>query len=822
MRLLLSESRRDDYLLPYVNLLREKGINTNVSQLKQFLLKKFTNEAYIRNLSLDSNFYLVGVARYYFNGDLTKNKVLNVFDENQTDVFHEDICTALNACILVLRNAYIDSIGTQFEQPEDFGELSLPKLLRKYNKKINEVLGKVTPKKKENVEEPEGPIDTNVGNGYTFDIIYSHEQAQQYKKFTEPGAWCITYSAENYNMYIRRYKCHYVFLLQNGYENVPRKMGKNFTKAKPQDEYGNSMIALLQSNSSPEPVLITSRWNHGSYQDGTIGTEADHAYTKEELFAVTGMNDADLKRIYDIWEKNRDKKKKKDNTEKNKNKANVIRQLKYAQMKMNGGENIYDIFRGRITGKLMMGKFETMKDFRKVICSLVITFDEGRVFILCDKGKMNFDTLYYTEDDNEYIENFAHSSFNKEDEYYNGARRFNNLVRINYPTYTMLYDTRFKRLIDIDGVKKFKYMGTYPDSWNEPVFFEVCQSSTQRALIDIETNKPLRLPNGAYWYYDLKHLNTNRFSYNEVDPIIVYKKDACLILNYDASAGINFYYDIASKRFFQPQTYEEYPHVSLLTYLKLGNKIMFGYSKSRWGTDFVVPYENGEPTEMAGHSMFKNIKAVNYEAYNTKNVLSNNRYAEITTTKGNIVLYDYRDDKEYVLRDYEGYPINVKQIQDNKSFGCKNEDGDDPYCWVTMNNFVYHQKMLYDLINHRFMLNPVTKSYIFDTYSDVFKIRDGLEIYTVPYTIVKYLQSKRIMTDKNYQLLDRTYVTIDEVIEYTDANADKIGAAPQSDEEYEEQFWASHKNLRIEESKKSLSENDMKYIINQTMKILKK
>ena len=130
MKLLLNESRRDDYLLPYVNLLREKGINTNVSQLKQFLLRKFTNEAYIRNLSLDSNFYLVGVARYYFNGDLTKNKILNVFDENQTDVFHEDICTALNACILVLRNAYIDSIGTQFEQPEDFGELSLPKLLK--------------------------------------------------------------------------------------------------------------------------------------------------------------------------------------------------------------------------------------------------------------------------------------------------------------------------------------------------------------------------------------------------------------------------------------------------------------------------------------------------------------------------------------------------------------------------------------------------------------------------------------------------------------------------------------------------------------------
>ena len=74
-------------LLPYVMQLREKGINTNVSQLKQYLLKKFVNEGLMRNLSLGSNFYLAGVARYYFNGDLEKpySTVYNfkgVFDGN--------------------------------------------------------------------------------------------------------------------------------------------------------------------------------------------------------------------------------------------------------------------------------------------------------------------------------------------------------------------------------------------------------------------------------------------------------------------------------------------------------------------------------------------------------------------------------------------------------------------------------------------------------------------------------------------------------------------------------------------------------------------
>ena len=52
----------------------------------------------------------------------------------------KEICERLNACILVLRNAYIDTVGTQFEQPEDFGELKLNALLRKYKKKIDEVL----------------------------------------------------------------------------------------------------------------------------------------------------------------------------------------------------------------------------------------------------------------------------------------------------------------------------------------------------------------------------------------------------------------------------------------------------------------------------------------------------------------------------------------------------------------------------------------------------------------------------------------------------------------------------------------------------------
>ena len=345
---ILNESRRDDMLLPYVNLLRERGINTNVSQLKQFLLKKFVNEGLMRNLSLGSNFYLAGVARYYFNGDLTTNKVLNVFDENQVDEFKQDVCERLNACILVLRNAHIDSVGTSFEQPEDFGELKIMALLRKYGAKINQVLG-VVPNKKKEVAKKEVVLDENpsVGNGYTFDILYSYEEARKYKKFTEPGAWCITYGEQHYNGYVRNRGIHYVIFRQDGFENIPRKVGKNFTKNKPHDEYGNSLIALLQSNRNGEPDYITSRWNHGSHRDGTQGTEADHAYTKEEFCNITGVSDADLQRIFKIWQEKREVQKKENagNGALTKKKTlNALRYVKYGQMRMNGGEDVQKVF----------------------------------------------------------------------------------------------------------------------------------------------------------------------------------------------------------------------------------------------------------------------------------------------------------------------------------------------------------------------------------------------------------------------------------------------------------------------------------------------
>lgn len=339
--MLLFESSRDNLLMPYLNLMREKGIECSLSQLKQFLLAKFVNEGNIMSLSLESNYYLAGVARYYFEGKLTVNKNVNAMYPKIKDVFNQDICQRLSVLIVILRNAYIDSVGTQFEQPEDFGTLSLEKLLRKYNKAINAELGIGSEKEKEKPEKVDDGLnrDEHVGDGYTFDILYSYEDAKKYHRFTEPGAWCITYGEQHYNGYIRRLKIHYVIFRKDGWENVPRQKGPNWTSLKPQDEYGNSLIALLQSNENGAPVYITSRWNHGSYADNSQ-CEADHAYTPEEFKRVTGVSDGDLKRIFDIWEKDRKKNGEKvsqSRSELNKKRDNVLRIFKYAQMRINGG-----------------------------------------------------------------------------------------------------------------------------------------------------------------------------------------------------------------------------------------------------------------------------------------------------------------------------------------------------------------------------------------------------------------------------------------------------------------------------------------------------
>ena len=553
--MILSESKRDDLLLPYIEMLRAKGINCTIGQFKSYMLKKLTNEARMRNLSLGSNFYLAGAVRYYFNGDLTLNKDLDVYNNGQTknDVWNEDVCQKLNALINILRNAYIDTIGETFEQPEDFGTLTLPKLLRKYGKKIQKELDANGELEIDGNDENDG-LDRNdrVGQNYSYEIIYNYNQATKYNQYTDPGAWCITYAKQHYDSYIRSLDIHYVIFKQDGFENVKREFGPEWTPQKPQDEYGCSLIALLQSNNNGEPVYITSRWNHGYEKH----CEADHAFTKEEFFAKTGVNDDDLQRIFTIWKQDAPKYSN-DDTESSvskEEKLNVLRTLKYTQMKINGGD--MDVsgtikFVTNLNGEqreINDGKIKITKS--TLWCRTVFPSNHVFYFIM-DKGKIVFETLI----PDSLLENCYSSNIVYDGIEYNRLRGYSNLSVILTKRYIMLYDLRRHCIIDIDGETKFKCIPVSAHyDVNSKCFYEVRYGRKQLALLNVATNLPLRLPNGSCWVNKVRSNGARGYSclgHSNLDASrhIGETGGGVLELIYDASSGERYLYDIDKKTF---------------------------------------------------------------------------------------------------------------------------------------------------------------------------------------------------------------------------------------------------------------------------------
>jgi len=539
--MILNESKRDELLLPYLNIYKQKtGRDVTLGKFKEMMLYKLGVQGGLQNLSKSSNYYLVGATKYYFNGDLTNNNDLSIFHENfnDDDDWNREIGVRLNACINILRNAYIDSIGTQFEQPEDFGVLTLPKLLRKYNAKINAALGIVTEPKKKKEEKPEEVVDTNVGKGYTFDILYKYDDATKYNVPTQPGAWCITYGSNHFNGYVRRLGIHYVIFLKNGYQNIkrPQKPGRGFTYGKPHDEYGNSMIAMLQSNNSWEPVYITSRWNHGA---GGIRCEADHAYTTEEFCQITGVTKEDLQRIYEIWLKNKDKRgargtRATQTPEERERALDKLRKIKYAQMRINGGEDPNNLFAvdavlyGKSTFSENPGTGHEVYDFKNsvYVCTLRENNEDEAgeeqlsrpTFFLVDKGNVVFETV--TNALGFPWQNGTQVGFISAEKYYQrndpeDKSKMHNIVLFRkaetHPW--LLYDTRRHAFLEIDGVKRFKYLPTRWDRSNDEglmnQFYEVKLTENKTALVKISNNLPLRLPNGRCWFNNIKFSGRN-------------------------------------------------------------------------------------------------------------------------------------------------------------------------------------------------------------------------------------------------------------------------------------------------------------------------
>jgi len=721
---IINESKRDDLLLQYMELLNNNGINVTLGQVKSKLLNKFVVEGNIHNLSLRSNFYLAGVAKYYFAGVLTKNKDLSLMKKESwegqdiQDVWNVPVCKKLDALIEVLRNAYIDTIGKNMLEPEDFGELPINELLRKYSKEIKKIIGSTTKEKESGID-----ISNNVGDGYTFEIMYSYEDCQKYNIPTSPGAWCITYGQQHYNSYVRWLDIHYVIFRKNGWEKIARPADPTqepgWTPQKPQDAYGNSLIALLQSNKSPEPVYITSRWNHGS---GDYRCEADHAYTKEEFQRITGTSDADLKRIYDIWKQTKTTKGKRNETKKEE--LSTLRSLKYMQMRINAGENPEKLFD---TTNYIYGSQKINKGLFACSASISDTTlgtNRKTVYFLFDNGSIQFETIANDTTDFKLI----------------GQQIiFIELGKDKHVIYSVLHH----KVLKIDDVYYFKrvpQIGKFLRTNNEHCLFEVKQGKLDAALIDSETMEPLQLPNGSYWYNTI--LTNGKDSYyhkrNEIIcDVFDWSENLTFQIVYDLSSLEMYFYKVGKKQFFNVSLPKEIPGMDntdgVVPFLRDSDipndfdvfkfSIPNPYELERGG--FYASYNfyneplqilnNGKPLNINGYEWFKSVYTCKTDRYNDT---PENKLFIIDTGIG-----EFKHDTKLIIN---GNFTKTLSLDGKSLFFCDSVTQPETQIF----QFLIRSKaseegyILYDNSRNVFLLNPITNDLIFKWYITVSMIND--------------------------------------------------------------------------------------------------
>ena len=568
---------------------------------------------------------------------------------------------------MILRNSYIDTVGTRFEQPEDFGNMDINRLLRKYDKKIEKYLFGEQEK-----EEKDRKNSTVVGNGYTFDIIYSFNDAKKYYTHTSPGAWCISYSESNYRRYIKQLNIHYVIFRKDGWEKVERKPNRDmwvkseYGDIKPQDEYGNSFIALLQSNVDGHPVYITSRWNHGSSDCGYV--EADHAYSTEEFMRTTGVDREDLEKIFRIWKENADKKAK--NNQKSRAEIDdTVRRLKEAQIRINGGDDPKKYFH-RYTSVVGNGD-----NLRKGLfqCYYKNESIDKNYFCLVDNGKICFESVFESS------------------EFYDRKKRC--ILQDRYAFYDdrnkkyVMYNYRKHSIVSVDGCSKFKEVpidnSLLGKKYENILFYSVMKGKNDIALLEYKTDIPLELPNGEYWSAEIIDDRTDNYGTNEAKVYCtIYGTELEIV--YDLSSREKYFFNIETRQFFTPPKLTISPELD--EQLNLGNwepiiskitglnmlpiklfcieyKDMNSANRS-WQLDrgihtspLFLYKEDGTPFEIRGNNMFRYITCVNGRVLMFKKTFLNKEGTAMSVDKF-YYFYDAKNGNVVEMEEYSTSPIS--------------------------------------------------------------------------------------------------------------------------------------------------------------------
>ena len=202
----------------------------------------------IPSVRLQQEKFLLGVARLFIDGDLRVNDDFKCTNFNQT-------------LKLIASDAHVN------EYDNNLNGMSAEELINRF---ADVRVGELSKRK-----ELMGGKQYHQNREYTIVPINSYEEATKYAKYNE---WCVTYSEDMFDDKTCHGAGRFYFCLQNGFENVPKKVGPNA----PLDEYGLSMIAVSITMEG-EPNSITCRWNHDN-------GGSDSVMDDEQLSDLLGVN----------------------------------------------------------------------------------------------------------------------------------------------------------------------------------------------------------------------------------------------------------------------------------------------------------------------------------------------------------------------------------------------------------------------------------------------------------------------------------------------------------------------------------------------------
>ena len=202
----------------------------------------------IPSVRLQQEKFLLGVARLFIDGELSVNDDFKCTNFNQT-------------LKLIASDAHVN------EYDNNLNGMSADDLINRF---ADARVGELSKRK-----ELMGGKHYHQNREYTIVPINSFDEAAKYSQYTE---WCITSSEIMFNHYTTNGAGRFYFCLQNGFENVPEKVGPNA----PLDAYGLSMIAVSVTMEG-EPNSITCRWNHDN-------GGSDNVMDDEQLSDLLGVN----------------------------------------------------------------------------------------------------------------------------------------------------------------------------------------------------------------------------------------------------------------------------------------------------------------------------------------------------------------------------------------------------------------------------------------------------------------------------------------------------------------------------------------------------